>query len=237
MARSVADILRAENISRNYGNSVRPVVVLQNASIDIPRTSLIAVRGRSGSGKTTLLNILGALDRPDAGSVFFDEQEIASLSEKQRDEFRRTKIGFVFQSFGLIPYLTAYENVEFGLRIAGVPQDLWASRVIEALEFMGIAKRASHRTYEMSGGEQQRCAIARAIVHRPALVWADEPTAELDSKMARQVMMVFRRLSRELQISIVMTSHDTGSMEVADHVYAMESGQVVLERTSNEFLA
>lgn len=233
----MADILRAENISRIYGSGDRAVSALRGVNIEIPKMSLVVLRGRSGSGKTTLLNILGALDRPNTGEVLFDGREIVSLSERERDEFRRTKIGFVFQSFGLIPYLSAYENVEFGLRLAGAPKDIWKARVSEALDWVGISKRASHRTNEMSGGEQQRCAIARAIVHRPALILADEPTAELDSKMAKQVMMVFHRLSRELQISVAMTSHDTASMEVADYVFAMENGEVVVERTSNEFLA
>lgn len=227
-------ILRATGVTRVFGHGPSAVEALKQVDVTIPRNCLVALRGRSGSGKTTLLNILGALDRPTSGSVYFVEDELTSMSEQERNEIRRTRMGFVFQSFALIPFLSAYENVEFGLRLAGVPKALWKERVEEALDWVGLTKRARHRPYEMSGGEQQRCAIARAMAHRPELILADEPTAELDSKMGRQVMGVFRQLSRELNISIVITTHDTASMEVADHLFALESGQVTLERTAGE---
>lgn len=172
------------------------------------------------------MNLLGGLDSPTEGEIYFNQMNLATLSARQRDQLRRTQMGFVFQSFALVPLMSAAENVEFGLRIAGVPRSLWATRTMEALEFVGLAKRALHRPFEMSGGEQQRCAIARAIAHRPSLILADEPTAELDSKMGGQVMNVFRDLVRKEAITVLLTTHDPAIMEVADHVYTLEDGQI-----------
>jgi putative ABC transport system ATP-binding protein len=219
-------ILRAVNVKRVFGSGNAAVQVLNGVNLNVPRNSLVALKGRSGSGKTTLLNILGALDKPTEGEVYLEDEEIAHLPERRRDELRRCRMGFVFQAFALVPLMSAAENVEFGLRIAGVPQKEWKRRTEEALDLVGLTKRARHRPFEMSGGEQQRCAIARAIAHQPQIIFADEPTGELDSKMAMQVMKVFRALVEQKNLTILMTTHDPAIIGVADHVYELEDGQV-----------
>jgi putative ABC transport system ATP-binding protein len=222
-------ILRAAGVRRVFGSGEGAVQALKGADLQIRPGELVALRGRSGSGKTTLINLLGALDRPTAGEIFFEGVEIGGLSEGERNKLRRHRMGFVFQSFGLVPLMSALENVEWGLRVAGVPRKEWKERSLQALEWVGLSKRAGHRPFEMSGGEQQRCAIARAIAHRPVLILADEPTAELDSKMGLQVMKVFHELVRREGMTVVMTTHDPAIMEVADVVYGLEDGRIVEE--------
>jgi putative ABC transport system ATP-binding protein len=219
-------IAETRNVRRVFGRGSAAVQALRDVTMQVPKGRLLVLKGRSGSGKTTLLNLLGGLDRPTEGKIYFGGEEIGRLSDSQRTELRRRNMGFIFQSFGLLPLLSAAENVEFGLRLAGVPQSAWKQRIHESLELVGLAKRASHRPYEMSGGEQQRCAIARAIAHRPALVLADEPTAELDSRMALIVSGIFRDLVRQEGMTILMTTHDPAIMEVADDVYELEDGEI-----------
>jgi len=185
------------------------------------------LRGRSGSGKTTLLNILGALDRPTEGQVFFDGEDITGMSDNARDEFRRLQTGFVFQSIALISTMTAYENVEFCLRVAGIPHPERVRRAEECLDLVGLDRRMNHRTQELSGGEQQRVAIARAIAHQPSVVFADEPTAELDTNTGLQVVLLFKKIIAEQGVTVVMTTHDPNMMEVGDNVIMLEDGMVV----------
>lgn len=173
-------LVQAEDVKRVFGKGEGQVTVLKNIELSIPAGSLTALKGRSGSGKTTLLNLLGALDRPTEGTILFGDRELTTLTENERSECRRRSMGLIFQSFALIPMMSAYENVEFGLRIAGIPAKLRKERALSALEYVGLTSRMSHRPFEMSGGEQQRTAIARAIAHRPTLLLADEPTAELE---------------------------------------------------------
>jgi putative ABC transport system ATP-binding protein len=220
-------LLKAVNIQRIFGSGRSAVHALKGINLEVDKKQLIVLRGRSGSGKTTLINILGALDTPSEGQVFFEGENIVKISEKQRVLFRRNKIGYIFQSFALVPLLTAAENVEFALRIAKVPSKEWKSSVSKALEMVGLSSRAQHRPFELSGGEQQRVAIARAIVHKPSLIIADEPTAELDSKMTLQVMKVFRELVEKESISIIMTTHDPNIMDLADKIYELEDGERV----------
>lgn len=220
-------IVRAQGITRVFGRGSAAVHALKGANLNIPPGSLIALKGRSGSGKTTLINILGALDRPTEGKVFFKDVDLTALSEKKRNEMRRVHMGLIFQSFALVPLMTAYENVEFGLRIAGISSSNFKEYSERALDFVGLKARMKHRPFELSGGEQQRVAIARAIAHKPSLILADEPTAELDSKMGLQVMMVFRELVKQEGITIILTTHDPAIMELVDHVYALEDGQIV----------
>ncbi|WP_432774110.1 ABC transporter ATP-binding protein [Brevibacillus gelatini] len=217
-------ILETKGVERLYGSGPTAVRALQGVELRVQAGKLVVLKGRSGSGKTTLLNLLGGLDRPTAGEVFFQGKEIGGLAEKERTWLRRNRMGFIFQSFGLFPLMSAAENVEFSLRLSGVSSREWAMRVEQALERVGLGKRAQHRPYEMSGGEQQRCAIARAIAHRPALLLADEPTAELDSRMGLVISRLFRSLVEEEGMSIVMTTHDPSVMEVADDVYELEDG-------------
>ena len=185
------------------------------------------MRGPSGSGKTTLINILGALDYPSSGEVWFGGEDIKKLSEKKRDSLRRYDMAFVFQSIALMSAMTAYENVEFGLRLANVPYSERDKRTREVMRNVGLEKRMFHRPGEMSGGEQQRTAIARAIAHKPKIVFADEPTAELDSTTSLHIVKLFKELVEKEGMTIVMTTHDPSMMEVADRVYTLEDGEIV----------
>ncbi|WP_201305389.1 ABC transporter ATP-binding protein [Paenibacillus puerhi] len=226
---SSVPLIRAVGISRVFGKGSAAVHALNGADLHIPAKRLIALRGRSGSGKTTLINILGTLDRPTDGQVYFDGIDLGLLSERRRNELRRTRMGLIFQSFGLVSLMTAYENVEFGLRIAGVKPELHKPYAERALDLVGLKGRMKHRPFEMSGGEQQRVAIARAIAHKPSLILADEPTAELDSKMGLQVMRAFQVLVKEEGITVILTTHDPAIMSIADHVYTLEDGRIVEE--------
>ncbi len=202
---------------------------LKHINMEIPQGKLTIFRGRSGSGKTTLMNIIGALDQPTEGSVVFDGEELTKLDEEQASRLRRTKIGFVFQSVALIPMMTAYENVEYSLRLADYEGDRKA-RVEECLKMVGLADRMQHMPEELSGGEQQRVAIARAIAHKPGVIFADEPTAELDSSTGLQVVKIFKDLIGQDGITIVMTTHDVGLMDFGDKVYELEDGEIISER-------
>lgn len=190
---------------------------------------LTILKGRSGSGKTTLLNIVGALDVPTSGSVLIGGQDVCRLSERARENLRRTKVGFVFQSVSLIPTMDAFQNVEFSLRLAGVKKGR-RERVEECLKMVGLGNRMHHMPAEMSGGEQQRVAIARAIAHRPQIILADEPTAELDSAMAAEVAHLFQEMTRREHVTIVMTTHDTGLMDAGDMVIELANGRQVTEK-------
>lgn len=220
-------IIQAQGIKRVFGRGTGAVTVLKNVNISLPRGKLIVFKGRSGSGKTTLINLLSALDSPTEGNILFNDQELTAMSKKQRDHVRRTEMGLIFQSFALIPLMSAYENVEFVLRIAGVPATERKAAAIHALEQVGLKARMHHRPFEMSGGEQQRTAIARAIAHRPQLILADEPTAELDSVTGLHIIKVFRNLVESSGMTIALTTHDPAVMEIVDHVYELEDGQIV----------
>ncbi len=199
---------------------------LKGLDLTISKGKLTVLKGRSGSGKTTLMNILSALDYPTEGQVFFQGADIAALSEPEREQLRRKKIGFVFQSVALVPMMTAYENVEFSLRLAGITENRKA-RVEECLQLVGLGNRLHHMPQELSGGEQQRVAIARALVHKPEIIFADEPTAELDTNTGLQVLKIFKELCASEGVTIVMTTHDTGLMELADQTYQLEDGEFI----------
>lgn len=201
-------------------------VAVNKVSISVPKGRLAILKGRSGSGKTTLMNMLGALDLPTAGSILFEGDDITKWSEAKRELFRREKIGFIFQSVSLIPMMTAYENVEFALRMAGI-SDKRDARVEECLKMVGLGGRMHHMPQEMSGGEQQRVAIARALAHRPSIIFADEPTAELDSATAVSVMQLFKEMVDKENVTIIMTTHDTSLMGAGDVVYELEDGKLI----------
>ena len=219
-------IIRAENLSREFPSGREVVHALREVHMEVESGALTILRGRSGSGKTTLINLIGALDQPTAGRIWFDGQEITGLSEGKRDELRKNNMGFVFQSIALIPMMSAYENIEFGLRVAGFDPGERKDRVEECLSLVGLQKRMHHRPQELSGGEQQRVAIARAIAHRPKVVFADEPTAELDTGMGLQVIKVFRDLVQQEGLTVVMTTHDPSMVGIADRVYTLEDGRI-----------
>lgn len=220
-------LLQAIDLKRTFGRGTAAATVLQGVNLSIPEGRLIALKGRSGSGKTTLLNLLAALDQPTEGSVRFEGQALNGLPDKARGEVRRKRMGLIFQSFALFPLMSAYENVEFAMRIAGVPANGRKEAAIEALDYVGLKPRMHHRPFELSGGEQQRTAIARAIAHKPKLLLADEPTAELDSRTGLHILSVLRGLVKEAGMTIIMTTHDPAIMEVVDEVYELEDGIIV----------
>ena len=220
-------VLKAEHITRSFKIGDGSVVnALKDINLEVEEGKLVCLRGRSGSGKTTLINILGALDRQTDGNVYFCGEDIGALSDKKRDRLRREKLSFVFQSVALISTMTAYENVEFSLRLAGFPISGRSERAKECLARVGLAKRMHHRPGELSGGEQQRVAIARAVAHKPKIIFADEPTAALDSATGVAVLKLFRELVYEDGITVVMTTHDEAMMELADIVYTLEDGEI-----------
>ncbi|MGE5673765.1 MAG: ABC transporter ATP-binding protein [Mycobacterium leprae] len=222
-------LVRALAIDRVYGRGHAAVHALADVSLTVRRSELTVLRGRSGSGKTTLLNIRGGLDRPTAGQIFLDEVELTALSDADLTRVRRERIGYVFQSFGLMPLLSALENVELVLRIIGLPDKERRERAERWLEYMGLKERMKHRPFEMSGGEQQRTALARALAAEPALILADEPTGELDSKNAAQVVALLQRVTRETGVAVCMTTHDPSVVAMADVVYALADGRLVQE--------
>ncbi len=199
---------------------------LKDIHVTLPEGKLTILRGRSGSGKTTLMNILGALDSPTTGQVIIGGRDIAKLSEREKDNLRRRQMGFVFQSVSLLPSLNAYQNVEFSMRMAGIRKGR-KERVEECLKMVGLGNRMNHMPSEMSGGEQQRVAIARALAHHPRIIFADEPTAELDSAMSAEVTRLLWELTRLEGVTILMTTHDTGLMDAGDLLVELENGRQV----------
>ena len=220
-------IIRTEGLYKRFPvGSGDEITVLKEINIEIPYGKLIIIKGRSGSGKTTLMNILSALDTASEGEVYFHDQKFSDMSDKDRDGLRRAQIGFVFQSVALIPIMTAYENVDFGLRTAGYKGNR-DERIRESLASVGLEQRMKHMPSQMSGGEQQRVAIARAMAHRPEIIFADEPTGALDTAAGLAVTQLFKDLAARENMTIVMTTHDPGLMEMGDVIYEMSDGRLV----------
>jgi len=220
-------MLITKNVSRAFPVSGEDdFYALRDVNVHIERAKLTMLLGKSGSGKTTLMNILGALDTPTKGSVLLNGKRISRLSEDRRCRIRRRKMGFVFQSVALIPLMTAEENVMFALRLAGDRVDM-EKKALTALSMVGLGQRVKHMPQELSGGEQQRVAIARAIVHRPQILFADEPTAELDSNTAAQVAKILRELVDNDGMTVVMTTHDRELSQIGDNTYSLEDGEIV----------
>lgn len=219
-------LIRIEDVSRIFPVPGGEFAALKHINATINRGSFTILKGRSGSGKTTLMNIIGGLDSPSDGKVFLEDCEVSRLSEKERENLRRKDFGFVFQSVSLIPSLNAYQNVEFSMRLAGHKIDAGtAKRVKDCLKMVGLGNRMTHMPAELSGGEQQRVAIARAIAHRPRVIFADEPTAELDSAMAASVTELFKTMAEKEGITVLMTTHDVGLMDAADSIIELEAGE------------
>jgi putative ABC transport system ATP-binding protein len=218
-------------LTRVFGSGDSAVTAVKGIDLDIHTQEFLAVTGRSGSGKTTLLNLMAGLDRPTAGSVLIDGLDLAVLPEGDLVELRRRSIGFVFQSFGLMPLLSAQENVELPLHIGGVSWRERRRRALEALDLVNLSPRAHHRPYELSGGEQQRVAIARALVTNPDVVFADEPTGELDSATAISVATILRDTARHKRVTVVVVTHDRTLASMADRRVDMMDG--VLSKDSD----
>ena len=295
------DIIRTEHLTKIYPSGSGELVVLNDLSINIPEKSLVMLQGRSGSGKTTLINILSSLEEPTSGDIIFNEKRYSEINDAEKEHLRRTSMGFVFQSVALIPIMTAYENIDFGLRVAeGIPKKSQAEmnmaslnqpeigksvldqhsiiqneasseqsdnteeeaskkdkkfakkekknkkkecknkdvavesyvqekdrRIREALRSVGLEERMTHIPSELSGGEQQRVAIARAFIHKPAVIFADEPTGALDTVAGINVVKLFRNLVEEYGLTIVMSTHDRGLLDMADVVFSLENGNLM----------
>jgi len=220
-------MVEARGLSRDYPHGDEVIHALHALDLTIARGEVLAVRGRSGSGKTTLLNLFGGLDRPTAGSVSVDDVEVSSLSDRLLVELRRTTVAYVFQTFGLIPILSAAENVEVPLRLVRTNGQQRDQRVAELLELVGLGQRGRHRPHELSGGEQQRVAIARALANRPKLLLADEPTGQLDSETGHTIMKLLRGVVRAEGVTAVIATHDPLMLDVADRVVELRDGRLV----------
>jgi ABC-type antimicrobial peptide transport system, ATPase component len=219
--------LRAENVSRVFGSGARRVHAVRSVSLSVSPGELLVVRGRSGSGKTTLLNLLGGLDRPTSGEVWMGDRQLTALRDAELAATRRDRVGYVFQTFGLIPILSAAENVEVPLRLQGVAPAERDARVAAMLELVGLADHARQRPYELSGGQQQRVGLARALVGEPDILLADEPTGQLDSRTAATMMDLIAELVRGRTIAAVISTHDPLLMNRADRVIELHDGQLV----------
>ncbi|HYL39812.1 MAG TPA: ABC transporter ATP-binding protein [Candidatus Binatus sp.] len=220
-------MVETHELSRDYAMPGGAVHALREVTLQVGRGQIVALRGRSGSGKTTFLSLVGALDRPTRGSVAVDGLVVSELPEPELIPFRRRRVGFVFQSFGLIPILSAAENVEVPLRLVRTAPPERDRRVEELLELVGLAGRANHRPHELSGGEQQRVAIARALANRPALLLADEPTGQLDSQTGRGIMALLHEIARSEGATVIVATHDPMLIDLADRIVELADGRVV----------
>ena len=227
------NVVETQDMWRVYGRGTQQEVsALRGVNLKIETGRFVAFKGRSGSGKTTLLNCLGGLDSPTSGVVRVFGRDLSGLNEKQLTQMRRESVGFVFQSFGLLPTLSAYENVDLNLRIAGVHGHERDERTLYYLDRVGLSKWIYHRPYELSGGQQQRLAIARALANRPELILADEPTGELDSVTAREILVLMRRVVDEEQVTLLTASHDALVDEYVDRLLELQDGQIIRDSNS-----
>ena len=220
-------MIEVDRVSKTYGSERAPVRALDEVSISIEPAEIVGLVGPSGSGKTSLLNILGCLDRPTAGTVRIDGQDLFAKSDADLTRFRATTLGFVFQSFNLFDLLTAVENVEYPLQLGGVARAKRQERALEALEWVGLHDKANQRADRLSGGEKQRVAVARALVHRPKLVLADEPTANLDSETGARVVSLMFELNQKIGSTFVIATHDPQLLAKLERVVTILDGKLV----------
>ncbi len=221
------NLIQANNLSRNYTLKGEKIQAIKNINLSIDNGEFLTLVGRSGSGKTTLLNLLAGLDQPSDGNIFFKGQNINDYDEKEQINFRRFEIGVIFQSFSLLPLLSAYENIELPMRISGITSRERNKRTISALKMIGLEKRGNHRPYELSGGEQQRISIARAVAMRPKLLLADEPTGELDSVNAFSIFSLFKEMVDDQNMSIIATTHDRTLLDLSDKTLNISDGEII----------
>jgi ABC-type lipoprotein export system ATPase subunit len=221
------EIIRVEGVERVYPLGHERVYALRGINVTVRAGQMVGLMGRSGSGKTTLLNIIGGLDEPSAGSVYLKGEAVSRLGDAALTKLRRATIGYVFQSFALIPVLSAIENVELPMHIAGVGRGERNRRAIELLQLVGLTRRMHHRPFELSGGEQQRVAIARALANRPSLILADEPTGELDSVTGLQIMSLFLQIvTTQPGVAVIIATHDPTITQIAHVTYEISDGVI-----------
>ena len=219
-------VITAINISRKFGTGDAAVTAVKDINLKVKQGEFLAITGRSGSGKTTLLNLLGGLDQPTHGQILLQNRDLSDMSDTEMVKLRRQNIGFIFQSFGLLPLLSAYENVELPLHIRGYS---WRDRrtlAHETLELVGLSGRTSHRPYELSGGEQQRVAIARALAPNPQIVFADEPTGELDTATGISISNILKDISSERAVTVIVATHDPVISQISDRVIDIMDGEI-----------
>ncbi len=225
----IGPIVALEGLARDYQTPAHTVEALKGIDFSLERGQLVAVRGRSGSGKTTLLNLIGGLDRPTAGTVRIDGSDVTTMDESDLVKLRREKIGFIFQAFGLIPILTAAENVEIPLRMVRAAVSDRKQRVGMLLDMVGLSDRVEHRPHELSGGEQQRVGIARALANNPPLLLADEPTGQLDSRTGRSIMNLIKQLVANEGVTAIVATHDSALIDLADRVVDLRDGEIAAD--------
>ena len=223
-------IIAIENLEKSYHDSEIEVRALNGINLNFEEGEFTAIVGPSGSGKTTLLNMIGGLDKPDRGTILIGGNDITRLSSRKLIDFRLRNIGFVFQSYNLIPVLTAMENVEFIMHLQKIPRADREKRAMELLESVGLGDRIHSRPSKLSGGQQQRVAVARALASRPAFILADEPTANLDSQSTRNLLGIMERLNHEEQVTFIFSTHDQRVVEKAHRIIVLEDGKVVTDR-------
>ncbi|MEH1100061.1 ABC transporter ATP-binding protein [Micromonospora sp. CPCC 205561] len=221
------EVVRVEGVHRTFGRGEHAVYAVRDVSFAAGRGELVALRGRSGAGKTTLLNLVGGLDRPDSGRVVVAGREVTGAGERELLELRRDRIGFVFQTFGLVPILSAAENVGVPLRLARVSATEREERVAMLLELVGLGGHAAQRPYELSGGQQQRVAVARALANEPDLLIADEPTGQLDSETGRSIMDLLRAVVHARGMTALVATHDPALIDLADRVLTLRDGHLL----------
>ncbi len=229
---SAISMVDVRDVTRTFGHGPTATAALRGVSFSIGEGQLVALRGRSGSGKTTLLNVIGGLDRPDSGTVQVAGHEVTAMSEAERMRLRRETVAYIFQSFGLLPVLSAAENVGVPLRIAGLPAREREERVALMLSIVGLADHTRQRPGELSGGQQQRVAIARALATRPGLLLADEPTGQLDAETGKQIMRLLRAVVRSEGVTALVATHDPALMDLADDVLQLEDGRIAAPAAS-----
>ena len=219
--------IEVRELERVYGSGKNQVRALKAVNLEVPAGKFIAVKGRSGSGKTTLLNCIGGLDKPTSGSIHIFGQELTQLNDSQLTKWRRDEVGFIFQSFGLLPTLSAFENIDLMLRLIGQGFHQRRKRAMHCLDLVGLKKWSSHRPYELSGGQQQRLAIARAIVTQPKLILADEPTGELDTETSAVILELFQQIIEAEEVTIFASTHDSLVDEYVDNTLQLHDGEIV----------
>lgn len=223
----MAPIVEVVDVKKSYRLGETIIPALRGVSLRVERGDFLSIVGPSGSGKTTLLNLIGALDRPDEGRIILDGRDLSSLSDKERARLRREKIGFVFQTFNLIPVLTAYENVAFALHLLKLPEREIRERVMRALEEVGLGGMEDRLPSQLSGGQQQRVAIARALVKEPEILLADEPTANLDSETGESIIHLMRKLNERYRVTFIFSTHDPMVMRHARRIVRLKDGMIV----------
>lgn len=220
-------MVKAQSVSKIYSSGAIKVEALRGINLEVKTSEMIAIMGPSGCGKTTLLNCLSGLDDLTGGKVMIDGVDVHKMSDNKKSEFRAKKMGFIFQSYNLLPVLSALENVELPLVISHVDEKLARRKAIEALSLVGLEEWKNHRPSELSGGQQQRVAIARSLANSPSIIWADEPTGNLDSENSLEIISLLRKLNREVGLTLIVVTHDQAIASQTDRIVVMRNGQIV----------